>query len=160
MSSYPPELLETEAQRQAALIKLPPPTIEQRENLIAWIDSIQALTMNVFYSIAPDKCWEQEDSQLEVHLPVNSGDIPGLDTGVYCIDLPEHIDDKYRDAVALAYVHLGKVPDDFTYVPSFITATLTKPTAHERMAAKMFFKKLINDNSENQELVDWASQLN
>jgi hypothetical protein len=155
--------MQTVAQFETELIeKRTIPTVEVRDRFLEWLDSMRVITANVFYAIAPDECWEaDENSTLSVTIPVNSGIIPDIPQGAYCIMLPDdHIPDKYRDPVALAFAHLGKKPEDVKLLVHMLRFPLPKPTAHERLAAKMFFKKLILDNPDNEEIKSWATQLN
>lgn len=135
------------------------PTLEEREEFIKWLDHIQSVCMNVFYATAPDELWKDKD----VFNFVLIGQTDKRDTetprGMYCIDLHPSFDASYRDPIALAFRHLANAPEHFKFVPSALSVVLPKPTAHERFSAKMFFRKLVNDNSENQDLCDWASKI-
>ncbi len=135
------------------------PTLEEREEFIKWLDHIQSVCMNVFYATAPDELWKDKD----VFNFVLIGQTDKRDTetprGMYCIDLHPSFDISYRDPIALAFRHLANAPEHFKFVPSALSVVLPKPTAHERFSAKMFFRKLVNDNSENQDLCDWASKI-
>lgn len=138
---------------------IPAPTIEERESFIKWIDYMQTVCMNVFYATAPDELWKDKEVYNFVLIGQTDKRNTKIPRGLYCVDLDPIYDKSYRDPIALAFAYLGKAPEDFKFVPSSFSAVLPKPTAHERFSAKMFFRKLISDNSENQELCDWASKL-
>lgn len=138
---------------------IPAPTIEERESFIKWIDYMQTVCMNVFYATAPDELWKDKEVYNFVLIGQTDKRNTKIPRGLYCVDLDPIYDRSYRDPIALAFAYLGKAPEDFKFVPSSFSAVLPKPTAHERFSAKMFFRKLISDNSENQELCDWASKL-
>lgn len=147
------------AEYQDKLKLIPPPTIEEREQFLAWIDSIQNVSMNIFYATAPDSLWAQEEI-FTFKLVGCNGFNTALKRGIYCIDLPSAYDQKYRDPIAMAFAHLANAPEYIKQVPVLMGINLPKPTAHERMSAKMFFRQLALENKDNQEIVDWATQLN
>lgn len=138
---------------------IPAPTIEERESFIKWIDYMQTVCMNVFYATAPDELWKDKEVYNFVLIGQTDKRNTKIPRGLYCVDLDPIYDRSYRDPIALAFAYLGKAPEDFKFVPPSFSAVLPKPTAHERFSAKMFFRKLISDNSENHELCDWASKL-
>ena len=86
----------------------------------------------------------------------NQFDLP---RGMYCIDLPVGIDEKYRDAFALASIHFGAPPDVVHILPEILSIALAKPTAHECMEGKMFIKQIIKENQTNPEILEWANAL-
>jgi len=141
------------------LSNLSTPTLEEREEFIKWLDYIQTVCMNVFYATAPATLWESNDVFNFVLVGQTDKRNTEIARGLYCIDLHSAFDETFRNPIALAFAHLAKAPEHFTYVPSILSVVLPKPTAHEIFSAKMFFRKLINDNVENQELCDWASKL-
>jgi hypothetical protein len=141
------------------LREVPAPTIEERESFIKWLDHVQVMCMNVFYATSPDELWKDKEVVNFVLIGQTDKRNTEIPRGLYCIDLNPLHDKAYRDPIAMAFAYLCKAPDDFKYVPSSFSAALPKPTAHERFSARMFFKKLINDNAENEELCDWASKL-
>lgn len=141
------------------LYDAPAPLLEEREEFIKWLDYIQTVCMNVFYSVAPDELWGDSDVFNFVLVGQPDKRNTEIHRGLYCIDLHSSFDKSYRDPIALAFEYLAKAPDTLNVVPSSVSVVLPKPTAHERFSAKMFFRKLINDNSENQDLCDWASKL-
>jgi hypothetical protein len=141
------------------LMDIPAPSLEAREEFIKWIDHIQTVSMNVFYATAPAELWKDKDVFNFVLIGQPDKNNTEMHRGMYCIDLPPAFDSAYRDPIALAFAYLGKAPDNITFVPNAASVILPKPTAHEIFSAKMFFKKLISDNSENQDLCDWASKL-
>lgn len=138
---------------------IPAPTVEERESFREWVDHIQAMCMNVFYATAPDDLWK--DKELVNFILIGQTDRRNtkMPRGLYCIDLDPIYDKSYRDPIAQAFAYLCKAPVDFKFVPPSYSTVLPKPTAHERFSARMFFKKLLNDNAENQDLCDWASKL-
>lgn len=138
---------------------IPAPTIEERENFIKWLDHIQTVCMNVFYATAPDELWKNNEVVNFVLIGQTDKHNTEIPRGLYCVDIDPTYDKSYRDPIAQAFAYLGKAPEDFKFVPSSFSAVLPKPTAHERFSARMFFKKLINDNAENQDLCVWASKL-
>jgi hypothetical protein len=141
------------------LSNLTAPTLEEREEFIKWLDYIQTVCMNVFYATAPATLWESNDVFNFVLVGQTDKRNTEIARGLYCIDLHPEFDVSFRNPIALAFAHLAKAPEHFTYVPSILGVVLPKPTAHEIFSAKMFFRKLINDNVENQELCAWASKL-
>jgi hypothetical protein len=141
------------------LADMPGFTLEEREEFNKWLDHIQTVCMNVFYATAPDELWKDKDVFNFVLIGQTDKRDTTLARGMYCIDLHASFDAAYRDPVALAFDYLAKAPEHFKFVPAAISAVLPKPTAHERFSAKMFFRKLINDNAENQDLCEWASKL-
>lgn len=153
------EELEELSNYNKELREIPAPTLEDRENFIKWLDHIQAMCMNVFYATAPDELWKDKEVVNFVLIGQTDKRNTEIPRGLYCIDLDPLYDKSYRDPIALAFAHLCKAPEDFKYVPSSFSAVLPKPTAHERFSARMFFRKLINDNAENEDLCDWASKL-
>lgn len=151
------------AKYQTELRAKAPPTVQQREDLVAWLDKIQEITMHVVYATAPDSVWpENTETILNFNLlgqpnpPEMAASIP---RGLYCVMLPTSFDVKYRDPIARAYAYLGVAPADIYQVPLSVSVALNKPTAHERMAAKMFFRNLILSNPEDMDIKEWASQL-
>lgn len=144
------------------LSELPAPSLEQREAFINWLDYVHTICMHVFYATVSEERWQDLCQEREVSFVLvgqpdkRNTEIP---RGLYCVDLHPLIRSSYRDPVALAFAHLTKAPDDLVFVPSALSVVLPKPTAHEIFSAKMFFRKLINDNTENQDLCDWASKL-
>ena len=141
------------------LYDAPAPSLEEREEFIKWLDFIQTACMHVFYATAPDELWKDSDVFNFVLIGQTDKRDTEIPRGMYCVDLHDCFDRAYRDPIALAFAHLTKAPDTLSFVPSSASVVLPKPTAHERFAAKMFFRKLISDNSENQELCEWASKL-
>lgn len=141
------------------LYDTPAPSLEEREEFNKWLEHIQTVCMNVFYSVAPDELWKDVDVFNFVLVGQPDKRNTEIHRGLYCIDLHSSFDRAYRDPIALAFAYLLKAPDTLCFVPSSASVVLPKPTAHERFSAKMFFRKLISDNSENQELCDWASKL-
>jgi hypothetical protein len=141
------------------LMDLLAPSVEMREEFVQWLDHIQTVCMNVFYATAPDTIWATHD--VVNFVLVGQPDKRDKETprGLYCIDVHPEFDDSYRNPIALAFAYLAKVPEHFIFSPSVLSVALVKPTAHEIFSARMFFRKLINDNIENQELCDWASKL-
>lgn len=138
---------------------IPAPTLEERESFIKWLDHIQAMCMNIFYATAPDELWKNKEVVNFVLIGQTDKRNTKMPRGMYCIDLDPIYDRSYRNPIALAFEYLCQAPEDFKFVPSSISAVLPKPTAHERFSARMFFKKLISDNAENQDLCDWASKI-
>lgn len=138
---------------------MPAPSLEEREEFIKWLDYIQSVCMNVFYATAPDDLWKDKDVYKFVLVGQADKANKEIPRGMYCVDLPDEFDKTYRDPIALAFAHLAKAPDSLSYLPRMLAVVLPKPTAHERFSARMFFRKLINDNSENQDLCDWASKI-
>jgi hypothetical protein len=142
------------------LVDIPALTLDEREEFMRWLDHIQTVSMNIFYATAPEDLWADK----AVINFVLVGQTDKYDTeiprGMYCVDLHPSFDTAYRNPIALAFAHLAKVPDHFKFTPRALGVALPKPTAHEKFSAKMFFKKLINDNAENQGLCEWAAKLN
>jgi hypothetical protein len=142
------------------LADIPACTLDEREEFIKWLDHIQSICMHVFYATAPEELWQDKDVTNFVLIGQPDKYNTEIPRGMYCVDLPPIFDAAYRNPIALAFAHLAQAPENFKFVPSAISIVLPKPTAHERFSAKMFFKKLINDNTENQDLREWASKLN
>lgn len=149
--------------KNGAWLNYPVPTIEIREKLIVWIDYLREIAMNIFYTITPSEVWEQQEN-IDVVF-VGCGDrqpnSPAIAPGMYAIDLPVGIPDKYRDPVAMAMQHFGKVPAGLPqmYIPVTMYTKLPKPSAHERMAAKVFLHKVKEEYKDNAEIMEWAEQL-
>jgi hypothetical protein len=40
-----------------------------------------------------------------------------------------------------------------------MSIALVKPTAHERMEAKMFIKNIIKENADKPDIIEWATAL-
>lgn len=134
-------------------------TLDEREEFIKWLDHIQSVCMNVFYASAPENLWADKDVLNFVLIGQTNKYNTEIPRGMYCVDLHPTFDTSYRDPIALAFAHLAKTPEHFKFSPSAISVVLPKPTAHEKFSAKMFFRKLISDNTENQDLCEWASKL-
>lgn len=159
MSTVLTDVKEDELNYGKELADLPGFTMEEREEFNKWLDHIHAICMNVFYATAPDELWKDKDTFNFVLIGQTDRRDTDLARGMYCIDLHDAFDESYRNPIALAFAHLAKAPEHFKFVPAAVSAVLPKPTAHERFAARMFFRKLINDNAENQDLCEWASKL-
>ena len=145
------------------LSDLPPPSLEQREEFIKWLDHIQTVCMNVFYAAAPQgaqelELWKNKNFNFVLVGQTDKRN-KELPRGMYCIELHPAFDVSYRNPIALAFAHLTKAPEHIIFVPRILGVVLPEPTAHEIFAAKMFFRKLVNDNKENKDLCEWASKL-
>ncbi len=154
------EAFDKKARAQAEILNLPPVTIEQREAFIKWLSELEQNMTHLAHAIGPIKAWDDaEDETVMVSLAGNNGE-HDLPKGMYCIDLPVGFNDKHRDAFALASVHFGAPYEGLDqFFPSFMSIAIGKPTAHEIIEGKMFIRRLINDNKDNADLVEWASAL-
>lgn len=158
MSSRLDQQLE-KAKWQTKLLESPPPTVEEREIFIKWIEELKAATMHIFYAITPLEAWGTELDSSICPVLVGNHDRLDLPKGMYCIDLPDGVDHKYRNPVALAFVHFGTPPEGNVDIPVIMSVALPPPTAHERIAAKMFIRNFIKSNENNPEVLEWAQKL-
>jgi hypothetical protein len=154
------EAFDKKAEAQAAILNLPPVTVEQREAFIKWLSELEQNMTHLAYAIGPAKAWEDApDETVLLNLAGNNGEYD-LPKGMYCLDLPVGFNDKHRDAFALASVYFGNPYGGLDhFFPSFMSIALGKPTAHEVIEGKMFIRRLINNNKENSDLVEWANVL-
>lgn len=150
------------AEIQEILYKNPPPSIADREALIAWMDELRSVVVNIFYAIIPEDLWKSHEGEVEaisVELCGITDDISSLPRGMYLIDIPADLDEKYRDPLALAFVHFGRPPEGLELIPNIMSVVLPKPTAHEKISAKMFMRDLVRENEGNAEILEWAEKL-
>jgi hypothetical protein len=144
---------------QTKLLAMPPPTIEERELFITWMEELKTATMHIFYAITPLSVWNAVNNESLCPVLVGNHHCPDLPAGMYCVDLPDGVDAKYRNPVALAFVHFGKVPEGIRDIPVIMSVALPAPTAHEQIAAKMFLRNFIKNNQNNPEILEWAQEL-
>lgn len=143
---------------QTALMKEPAFTVQERERFTAWLADFKIAVTHIFFAISPDDLWDNAKATVQINL-VGNNSRTTLAQGMYCIDLPLGVDDKYRDPVALAVAHFGECPPDVPRVPDLMAIILNKPTAHERFSAKDFLHKLAEANKDKPDIVEWASEL-
>lgn len=152
------ELLK-KVERQTKIWHLPAITFEQKEEFELWLDTLERNITLLVYGIAPASAWaDKENARLMVTLVGNNAQ-HNLPKGMYCLDLPLGIDNKYRDAFALAVIHFGAPPNIPQLLPELMSFALTKPTAHECLEGKMFIKSIIEDNKDKEDIVEWATVL-
>ena len=150
---------EKKAKWQEHLMHLPPVTVEQREEFVQWLDKLERAMTHIVYAIAPMTIWSDEEESKVLLTLVGNNNRVELPSGMYCIDLPIGIDLKYRDAFALATIHFGAPPAIPHLLPEIMSIALVKPTAHERMEAKMFIKNIIKENADKPDIIEWATAL-
>lgn len=151
---------ERRASIQTELFGKDPPSISERVEFIAWADSVESAVKKIIYTVSPPEFINaEEDKYIIVNLCGSHGySFDPLPLGLYCIDLPVEIDDKFRDPVALAVMHMCAPPAHIKLIPEILSVAVPAPRSHDVAEARLYFYDLIS-NSVDPNVKEWASGL-
>lgn len=157
------DIVTIKARYEEAMSKRSAPSTHERDVFLNWLDNLYARVIDVFHAVIPLTTWDslkatQPNPSILVNLCGNNR-VTDLPLGMYCIESPPGIPDKYRDAIALAFVHFGTPPDEIEIVPEIMSVNITEPNAHDIVTAKMNLKLFIDENKDKPEILEWAQIL-
>jgi hypothetical protein len=157
------DIVTIKARYEEAMSKRSEPSTHERDVFLNWLDNIYARVIDVFHAVIPLTTWDsmkatQPNPSILVKLCGNNR-ITDLPLGMYCIELPPGVPDKYRDAVSSAFVHFGTPPDEVEIVPETMSVNITETTAHDIITAKINLKTFIDENKDKPEILEWAQIL-
>lgn len=147
------------ARVNADLLKEPCFTVEEREIFREWLCQLEDKMTSVIHALMPPEAWDKNPDQMIYFTLVGNNTRHNIPRGMYCLDIPPEMPEKYRDPLTLAFVTWGAAPDNIRRLPEVVSRSFTKPTAHEVFSGKMFIRKFIQDNQEDPDILEWAEKL-